>query len=83
MTANYLHVGPNGDIWLNDEMLIVMYPEGDCDVVNKKMDGFKDHLHHALYDTYQCSEYLAEGDQFFLAGKLIARCEGVHVVMVA
>lgn len=80
MAQHHLIAAARGDIWLNDEMLIVRYPEGDCDVINRKMDGFSEHLHHALYDAYQCSDILKDGDEFVLAGKVVFRCSGVHVI---
>jgi len=71
---------PNGDCYLQDQMLIVRYDEGDCDVVNRHMEGFMKHLHHALYDEYQCSDVMKDGDEICLYGRVRFRCEGVHVV---
>ena len=82
MTKHHLNIGAGGNVWLQDKILIVRYPEGDYDIVNRKMGGFIDHLHRALYDEYQCSEVLKDGDEFILAGKVVFRCESVHVVKV-
>lgn len=68
-----------GNVLLNGEMLIVRYPEGDCDVVSTKLKDWRDKLHRALYDEYQCSEVLRDGDQFMLQGRIRYECEGVHV----
>jgi hypothetical protein len=59
-----------------DTMLLVRYPEGDCDQVshcNEKM-------HSALYDLYQTSDALKEGDAFAIDGRVVFRCVSFHVV---
>lgn len=71
----------NGTFYLHDQMLLVFYPEGDCDTVGPKTK--KALLHRALYDAYQCSDVLKDGDTIALpSGKEIARCEGVHVNLI-
>lgn len=72
----------DGTVRLAGQLLIVRYPEGDCDVVTRDMDEFWKSLHKALYDEYQCSDVLKDGDEFSYGGKVAYRCEGVHVVMV-
>jgi hypothetical protein len=60
----------------NNTMLLVRYPEGDCDTVshcNEKM-------HSALYDLYQTSDVLKDGDTFAINGRVVFRCYGVHVI---
>ena len=36
----------------------------------------------ALYDEYQCNDHLEEGAEFEFEGRIVARCEGVHVVPI-
>ncbi len=79
MTIHKL-VSKEGVYHLEDEMLIVRYPEGDIDTIGPKSS--KKNLHRALYDHYQCSDVMEDGDQIANSrGRVIARCEGVHVVM--
>jgi len=59
-----------------DELLIVRYNEGDVDTISK--DG--ENMYHALYDLYQTSDALKDGDVFTLDGVAIYKCEGVHVI---
>lgn len=69
-----------GNVLLNDEMLIVRYPEGDCDVVSTKLPKWEKKLERALYDEYQCSEVLKEGDEFMLRGRVRFECVSFHVL---
>jgi hypothetical protein len=61
-----------------DVMLIITYPEGDCDRITPQTNRGK--LLEALYDLYQTCEELKEGDTFTYDGRLIAQCRGVHVI---
>lgn len=61
-----------------DTFLLVRYPEGDCDTIKGK--GKK--MLSALYDLYQTSDALKDGDTFSLGGKPAFMCSGVHVVAV-
>lgn len=79
MALHLLIVQPGGDVTLNGEMLIVRYPAGDVDVVSTKLKDWEQKLHSALYDLYQCSDDLADGDEFMLRGRVRFVCEGVHV----
>ena len=67
------------DEWCDDDdtMLIVRYPEGDCDLVH----GRDKNMHRALYDLYQTSDALKDGDEFAIDGEVVYYCEGVHVVL--
>lgn len=62
---------------LIDSLLIVHYPEGD---VNTVSTGPGERMHRALYDLYQVNDALKDGDEFLLQGKVVYRCQGVHVV---
>ena len=42
-----------------DQMLLYIYPEGDCD---NPYD--KEKMLSCLYDLYQCNDTVKEGDQF-------------------
>ena len=66
--------------WIGDPdtILIVRHADGDVDTVSE--DG--EHLHHALYDLYQTSDGLSSGDTFSIDGRVLYRCDGVHVVRV-
>jgi hypothetical protein len=35
-----------------------------------------------LYGEYQCNDHLEDGDEFEYEGRIVARCEGVHVLEV-
>ena len=59
-------------------LLLVRYKEGDFDTVTENNEK----MHESLYDLYQTSEHLKDGDTFILNGELVYRCEGVHVVKV-
>lgn len=72
--------GEFSGIRLHGELLLHVYPAGDCDVVT--YENARDLLCGALYDAYQCSDELHDGDEFYLRDELVARCEGVHVVPV-
>ena len=39
-----------------------------------------DELHNALYDLFQCHDDLKQGDTFSLDGRVLYRCDGVHVL---
>lgn len=62
-----------------DTMLIAFYDAGDCDTVSRKGKL----MHRALYDLFQTSDALHDGDAFAINNKIAYRCEGVHVVEVA
>lgn len=62
-----------------DTMLLVLYPEGDCDTVSEP--GSKQ-MHRALYDLFQVSDTLKDGDCFTLDGCPVYRCDGVHVLPI-
>lgn len=66
----------DGSMYLNGHILLIQHPEGDWDRATR------DTLVEALYDEYQCSDVIKKGDKFELNGKIIAQCEGVHVVPV-
>lgn len=59
-----------------DTILLVRYDAGDCDsiVQNDK------NMHSALYDLYQTSDSLKDGDTFSLDGKVVYVCQGVDVI---
>lgn len=80
MTQHKL-VSKEGCYYLCGKLLIVYYKGGDIDVAGPKTS--KKNLHRALYDFYQCEEGLKDGDEIVNSrGRVIARCEFVHVVMV-
>lgn len=57
-----------------DEMLLAVYPEGDCD-----RPYTAELMHSALYDVYQQHDGLHDGDRFETEfGAFV--CDGVHVV---
>ena len=60
----------------NDTMLIVRYDSGDCDTIQ----SIGENMHHALYDLYQTSDTLKDGDEFSIDGTVVYRCQGIHVV---
>lgn len=83
--ANYNLVNKQGTYYvegLSDDWsetpdtLLVVYGAGDCDTVSEPGEL----MHRALYDTYQTSEGLKDGDTFSLDGKVVYACSGVHVV---
>lgn len=79
MTQHKL-VSKDGCYYLLGKLLIVFYPAGDIDVAGPKTS--KKNLHRALYDFYQCEGKMKPGDEIINSrGRVIARCEGVHVVM--
>jgi hypothetical protein len=80
MAQHLLLVDPEGDITLNGEMLLVRYPDGDCDVASVLLEGWEEKLLRALYDEYQCSDVLKDGDRFVLLGRIKFKCESYHVV---
>lgn len=59
------------------EPLIVFYDEGDVDVIGPKSEDR--YFHRALYDLYQVSDDIKEGDFFTLDNHKIAECVSVHV----
>ena len=63
---------------LPDEVLLVMYEAGDCDVAYGPA-GAESLLHRALYDLYQTSDDIKEGDQFLIDGKVAFYTESFHV----
>lgn len=69
---------PVADDYGDEEaMLIVRYAAGDCDTV--RADSHLQKIVAALYDLYQVNDHLRDGDEFWLRGKRIAVCEGIHV----
>src|SRR3954452_23271860 len=68
-----------------DTLLIVRYPEGDCDTISGRLDKSNwRKLHQALYDLFQTCHTLKAGDQFYYPGPddVLFACEGVHVIPV-
>ena len=63
---------------IKNAMLIYRYPSGDIDLVTEPGE----HMHSSLYDLYQMSDDLSDGDTFSLDGVVIYKCEGVHVIPV-
>jgi len=59
-----------------DTLLLAIYEAGDCDTV--RANGKT--MHRALYDLYQTSDELHDGDTFAINGEVAYRCDGVHVV---
>jgi len=58
-------------------MLLVRYPEGDCDTKMRDVEA----MHTALYDLYNCHDagVLKDGDVFATEfGEFV--CSGVHVL---
>jgi hypothetical protein len=76
--GNAYYVAGLADTWCDtpDTMLMVRYPAGDADTVARRGEP----MHRALYDLYQTCEGLHDGDEFALRGKVVYRCEGIHVV---
>lgn len=61
----------NGNLWLHDDILIVRYPEGDCDTITFPFgENDRKNLVSALYDAYEVGELderivlLPDGTQF-------------------
>lgn len=77
---NALHVENLRDEWCDTPhtLLIVRYDAGDCDTISKPIQSNK--LHRALYDLYQTSDTLKDGDCFAIDGVVTYKCEGIHVV---
>jgi hypothetical protein len=47
----------NGNLWLHDDILIVKYPEGDCDTITFPFGkDDRKNLASALFDAYECGE---------------------------
>lgn len=73
-------VSKNGHYHLCGEMLLIRYKAGDIDFAGPKTS--KKNLHRALYDFYQCSDVMKDGDEILNSrGRVIARCVSFHVVM--
>ena len=73
----------HGDLYLGEEILIVMYPAGDCDTISWPFTEPRHatQLEKALYDLYQCTEELKEGDTVLLPdGTLFGHTESVHFI---
>lgn len=62
-----------------DTLLIKRYPAGDVDTICAEHPNME-HLHSALYDLYQGSKQIKEGDNFELDGKILFKTESFHVV---
>ena len=77
---HFLLIEKGGDITLNGQMLIVRYPEGDVDVLNTKLKNLDEKMRRCLYDEYQVSDVLKDGDEFAFRGRVKFACEGIHVV---
>ena len=74
---HYYVVGLSNGYDGGDEVLIYRYPEGDIDTL------LQDHgmMHGALYDLFQVTESLKQGDVFLTEfGNF--QCQGVHVIPV-
>lgn len=78
MAQHVITSDANGKLELDGDLLIHRYPEGDVDVVSR--DNAEQLLIPTLYDEYQMSDTIKDGDEFVLDGKVIARCEGIHVI---
>ena len=61
-----------------DTMLLVIYDSGDCDTVTEPGER----MHRALYDLYQTTDSVRDGDVFCIDGVPRYRCEGVHVLPI-
>jgi hypothetical protein len=59
-------------------LLLVRYPEGDCDTVG----DVGENMHKALYDLYQTSDVLKDGDTFSCNNVTIYKCSGVDVIPI-
>jgi len=53
----------NGMLCLYGDLLLVRYPEGDCDSIDASNPDMTN-LKHALYDERECSDEIAYGDLF-------------------
>jgi hypothetical protein len=68
----------NGDLFLGDEILLIVYPAGDCDTIGwTDLDNVnREHLQVALYDAVMKGELppncqdveLPNGETFFIEG---------------
>ena len=59
-------------------LLIVRYPEGDCDIIRPTSP--RSMLIRALYDLYQVDDRIRDGDEFVYEGCVVAVYRGVHVI---
>lgn len=64
----------DGVMYLEGQVMLIQHPEGDYSNVTR------DTLIEALYDEYQCSDTIKDGDQFEFEGSIVAYCSGVHVL---
>lgn len=82
MTTHTLTV--KGDrLYLHGAPLLRFYEAGDCDTIRwpLKSEEWVDHLERALYDEYQMSEELKEGDEIALPdGTIFGRCISFHFI---
>jgi len=53
----------HGSLYLNKYLLLVIYPEGDCDTIDAEQPDVE-LLKRALYDEIECSDTLKHGDTF-------------------
>lgn len=83
LIANKTHniSAKDGMLFVDDTLLLVNHLNGEVDHI-KEHEPNMAHLVSALYDLYQTSDTAHDGDYFSLNGKIIAKCEGVHVVPV-
>lgn len=71
----------NNELWMGEFPIIVRHQEGDIDTISATKPNMA-HLISALYDLYQVSDVIKNGDVFSLNGQIIARCVDVHVIPV-
>lgn len=70
----------NNELYVHSKILVVHH-QGDVDTISSSAPNMKD-LVSSLYDLYQVSNNIHDGDQFALHGEIIAKCVGVTVVPV-
>lgn len=83
LIASKTHIISSNDgmLYVGDQLLIVHHLDGDVDTIDANAPNMT-HLVSSLYDMFQTSDAIHDGDYFSLNGKIIAKCEGVHVVPV-
>lgn len=80
--TNHVLRDVDGTLHLGDELLLCVYPAGDCDTISWPF-GERDerNLTRALYDSYQCEEILKEGDTVSLPdGTHFGHTRDVHFI---
>lgn len=61
--------------------ILLAHNQGDVSAISASDPNMKD-LVSSLYDLYQVSDHIHDGDQFALHGEIVAKCIDVHVVPV-